>query len=213
MLSHTQSNHTKIKRMTPQAFIEKWWHNKLSERAGAQQHFLDLCELLGVEKPADPDNYCFERGAKKTGAAHGWADVWKRGAFAWEYKGPGTKLTAALKQLMTYALALDNPPLLFAKLVYKINRNGYEAKCRQVVAGGSKCRKRHQSRAMGRWLWHTVYDRSQKIPREVHTKRPREIIEVHSAKGEKYSQQTKKTYARYIVWHKMSGCKECALHQ
>jgi len=98
--------------MSPQAFIEKWANNRLSERAGAQQHFLDLCELLGVEKPADPDNYCFERGAKRTGADRGWADVWKRGAFAWEYKGPGAKLDAALKQLMTYALALDNPPLL-----------------------------------------------------------------------------------------------------
>ena len=98
--------------MTPQAFIEKWANNKLTERAGAQQHFLDLCELLGADKPADPDNYCFERGAKKTGSDRGWADVWKRHCFAWEYKAPGAKLDAALKQLMTYALALDNPPLL-----------------------------------------------------------------------------------------------------
>ncbi len=98
--------------MTPQAFIDKWKDNKLSERAGAQSHFLDLCELLAVDRPADPANYCFERGAKRTGADRGWADVWKRHAFAWEYKAPGAKLDAALKQLMTYALALDNPPLL-----------------------------------------------------------------------------------------------------
>ncbi len=98
--------------MTPGDFIAKWRGNTLSERAGAQGHFLDLCELLGVEKPADPDNYCFERGATRTGAGHGWADVWKRNCFAWEYKAPGRDLAAALKQLMTYALALDNPPLL-----------------------------------------------------------------------------------------------------
>ena len=98
--------------MTPEVFIKKWKDNKLSERAGAQQHFLDLCELLGVDKPADPDNYCFERGARRTGADRGWADVWKRHCFAWEYKAPGANLDAALKQLMTYALALDNPPLL-----------------------------------------------------------------------------------------------------
>ena len=84
----------------------------LSERAGAQAHFHDLCDLLGVDTPADPDNYCFERGAHRTGAGHGWADVWKRGHFAWEYKAPGADLGKALKQLMTYALALDNPPLL-----------------------------------------------------------------------------------------------------
>jgi type II restriction/modification system DNA methylase subunit YeeA len=98
--------------MTPQAFIAKWRDNPLSEKAGAQSYFLDLCDLLGVTKPNDPDNYCFERGATRTGAGHGWADVWKRGAFAWESKAPGKDLGAALKQLMTYALALDNPPLL-----------------------------------------------------------------------------------------------------
>jgi hypothetical protein len=38
--------------------------------------------------------------------------VWKKNCFAWEYKAPGRDLGAALKQLMTYALALDNPPLL-----------------------------------------------------------------------------------------------------
>ncbi|MBK6743913.1 MAG: class I SAM-dependent DNA methyltransferase [Hydrogenophilales bacterium] len=98
--------------MTPQAFIAKWHDNPLSERAGAQTYFNDLCDLLGVDKPNDPDSYCFERGAARTGAGHGWADVWKRGCFAWENKAPGKDLATALKQLMTYALALDNPPLL-----------------------------------------------------------------------------------------------------
>ncbi len=98
--------------MTPAQFIAKWRNNALSERAGAQAYFLDLCDLLGVEKPNDPENYCFERGATRTGARHGWADVWKRNCFAWENKAPGKDLGVALKQLMTYALALDNPPLL-----------------------------------------------------------------------------------------------------
>jgi type II restriction/modification system DNA methylase subunit YeeA len=98
--------------MTPDQFIAKWRDNKLSERAGAQPHFIDLCNLLGVDTPSDPDNYCFERGAKRTGAGRGWADVWMRHNFAWEYKAPNANLETALKQLMTYALALDNPPLL-----------------------------------------------------------------------------------------------------
>ena len=98
--------------MTTAEFIAKWHRNALSERAGAQTYFNDLCDLLGVDKPNDPDAYCFERGAARTGAGHGWADVWKRGCFAWENKAPGKSLEVALKQLMTYALALDNPPLL-----------------------------------------------------------------------------------------------------
>ena len=98
--------------MTPAQFIAKWKDNPLSERAGSQAFFLDLCSMLGVDPPNDPNSYCFERGATRTGAGHGWADVWKRGHFGWENKGPGGDLSGALRQLMTYALALDNPPLL-----------------------------------------------------------------------------------------------------
>lgn len=98
--------------MTPAEFVSKWRNNTLSERAGAQAHFLDLCAMLGVPPPNDPENYCFERGATRTGSGHGWADVWKRGCFGWENKAPGRDLADALRQLMTYALALDNPPLL-----------------------------------------------------------------------------------------------------
>ncbi|MDR3324161.1 MAG: N-6 DNA methylase [Zoogloeaceae bacterium] len=98
--------------MTPAEFIARWKNNPLSERAGAQTHFNDLCDLLGVDKPVDPANYCFERGAKKASGGEGWADVWKRGHFAWENKKPGRDLKAALKQLTDYALNLDNPPLL-----------------------------------------------------------------------------------------------------
>ena len=58
------------------------------------------------------DRFAFEKGAKKTGGGDGWADVWRRGCFAWEYKGKGKDLAAALRQLQQYALALDNPPLL-----------------------------------------------------------------------------------------------------
>ncbi|MGR4868214.1 class I SAM-dependent DNA methyltransferase [Variovorax sp. LARHSF232] len=98
--------------MTPAQFITLWQSNKLTERAGAQAHFDDLCELLGVEKPRNADDYCFERGAKKSGGGDGWADVWKRGHFAWENKKPGRDLDKALKQLTDYALQLESPPLL-----------------------------------------------------------------------------------------------------
>ncbi|MEN5345297.1 DNA methyltransferase [Achromobacter mucicolens] len=98
--------------MTPTQFIARWQKNKLNERAGAQGHFDDLCDLLGVDKPRDADNYCFERGAKKTGGGNGWADVWKRNHFAWENKKPGHDLDKALKQLTDYSLQLESPPLL-----------------------------------------------------------------------------------------------------
>src|SRR5260370_4078705 len=65
--------------MTPQQFIAKWHKAQLSEWSAAQQHFLDLCELLGQPKPAaaDPEGawYAFERGVHKTGGGQGWADV------------------------------------------------------------------------------------------------------------------------------------------
>jgi type II restriction/modification system DNA methylase subunit YeeA len=100
--------------MTPREFIEKWRDNPLKERASYQLHFIDLCALLGVPtpSPSSHETYCFERGAARTGAGQGWADVWKKGSFGFEYKATRRNLGEALKQLMTYALALDNPPLL-----------------------------------------------------------------------------------------------------
>ena len=102
--------------MTPAAFIAKWRASELKERSGAQEHFIDLCRLLGEPTPAEADpsgeRYCFERGARKDTGARGWADVWKRHCFAWEYKGKHADLDAAFDQLRQYALALENPPLL-----------------------------------------------------------------------------------------------------
>ena len=102
--------------MTPPAFIDKWRGSELKERSGSQEHFIDLCRLLGEPTPAEADpagqTYCFERGARKDSGRAGWADVWKQGHFAWEYKGRHANLDVAFDQLRQYALALENPPLL-----------------------------------------------------------------------------------------------------
>ena len=102
--------------MTPGEFIAKWQASELTERSAAQSHFIDLCRLLGEPTPTDADPvgdwYCFERGARKDTGGDGWADVWKRGCFAWEYKGKHKDLDRAFNQLRQYALALENPPLL-----------------------------------------------------------------------------------------------------
>ncbi len=102
--------------MTPAAFIAKWRASTLKERSASQEHFLDLCRLLDEPTPAEADpngaHYCFERGARKDSGGDGWADVWKRHHFAWEYKGKHADLDAAFAQLRQYALALENPPLL-----------------------------------------------------------------------------------------------------
>ncbi len=104
--------------LTPQAFAEKWGKSRLSERSGYQQHFLDLCGMLGQPTPADVDPegnfYTFEKGVKKTGGSggKGFADVWRKGFFAFEYKGKHKDLTAAYSQLLLYREDLQNPPLL-----------------------------------------------------------------------------------------------------
>ena len=102
--------------MNPGEFVAKWRASELKERSAAQEHFIDLCRLLGESTPAEADptgeHYCFERGARKDTGGDGWADVWKRHHFAWEYKGKHADLEAAFNQLRQYALALENPPLL-----------------------------------------------------------------------------------------------------
>jgi type II restriction/modification system DNA methylase subunit YeeA len=99
-----------------QQFIDKWRASTLTERAATQSHFNDLCALLGQPTPTEADPagtwYTFEKGATKTTGGKGWADVWKRGCFGWEYKGKGKDLDAAYQQLLRYAVALENPPLL-----------------------------------------------------------------------------------------------------
>lgn len=51
-------------------------------------------------------------GRIQTTGGQGFADVFKRGHFGWEYKGTKANLDAAFAQLQRYAIALDNPPLL-----------------------------------------------------------------------------------------------------
>ena len=115
--------------MTPYEFISKWRASALTERAGAQAHFNDLCRLLDEPTPTDADpsgeTYCFERGLQKESGGAGWADVWKRHHFAWEYKGKHANLDAAFKQLRQYSLALENPPLLIVcdMLRFRIRTN------------------------------------------------------------------------------------------
>src|ERR1017187_721221 len=89
---------------------------ELTERSAAQQHFLDLCELVGHPKPATADpagvSFTFEKGAARHGGGDGWADVWKKDFFGWEYKGKKKNLDAAYDQLLEYRADLENPPLL-----------------------------------------------------------------------------------------------------
>ncbi len=104
--------------MNAPEFVAKWQKAELKERSAAQEHFLDLCRLLGHPTPAEADPtgeaFCFEKGAAKHGGGDGFADVWKKDFFGWEYKGKHKDLDAAWDQLLRYRDALANPPLLVA---------------------------------------------------------------------------------------------------
>ncbi len=101
-------------------FVAKWEQNAQKESAAAKEHFVDLCQLLGLPTPNDPgsgsDRYCFEKSLTKVGGSAGFADVWKKDAFAWEYKGKGKypDLRSAYQQLLLYREDLGNPPILVA---------------------------------------------------------------------------------------------------
>ncbi len=102
--------------MEVQDFIRKWRGARLKERSAAQEHFNDLCRVFKHPTPAEADPngewYCFEAGVDKAGGGHGYADVWKQGFFAWEYKGPKKDLDEAYLQLLRYHDHLGQPPLL-----------------------------------------------------------------------------------------------------
>src|SRR5215208_1852717 len=102
--------------LTPQDFVSKWKRSTGGEKQTYQQHFLDLCELVGHPTPAafDPTGtrFAFEMGVEKTSGGQGWADVAKLGFFGWEYKGKHADLDKAYSQLLRYRDSLNNPPVL-----------------------------------------------------------------------------------------------------
>jgi type II restriction/modification system DNA methylase subunit YeeA len=133
--------------MTPAEFKRKWNRFSGKESSAYQEHFNDLCRLLGQPTPveADPsgtESFCFQKRVIKDAelfelhetpdvsepAERGFADVWKKGCFAWEYKGKKKNLDEAYKQLLRYRESLLNPPLLvvcdFDRYIVKTNFNG-----------------------------------------------------------------------------------------
>ena len=135
--------------MTAQDFIHKWRNVKLTERSASQQHFLDLCALVDHPTPAAVDKtgeaFTFERGAKKradelVSTQNGWADVWKKGFFAWEYKGPHKDLGKAYQQLQQYREDLENPPLLVVsdmdRIVIHTNFTATPVEVREIPLAG-----------------------------------------------------------------------------
>src|ERR1700676_4788060 len=135
--------------MTWAEFKKKWSRYSGKETSAYQEHFNDLCHLLGQSTPAaaDPtgsESFCFQKRvikdaelfafidegqvAEEPEMKRGFADVWKRGCFAWEYKGKKKNLDEAYRQLLRYRESLLNPPLLlvfdFHRYVIRTNFNG-----------------------------------------------------------------------------------------
>ncbi len=91
--------------MTPAEFAAKWagsTAHRARRRAGALHRPLpDARRSRRRTRPTRPATwYAFEKGAEKLGGGDGFADVWKRGHFAWEYKGKRKDLAAAYRQLL-----------------------------------------------------------------------------------------------------------------
>jgi hypothetical protein len=102
--------------LTVADFVHRWRIFSQTENAGAPSHFNDLCEILGEKRPAESDsageNYAFQKHVSKTRGGKGFAGVWKRDHFGWEYKGKHKNLQKAYEQLLDYREDLNNPPLL-----------------------------------------------------------------------------------------------------
>ncbi|MBI5948295.1 MAG: class I SAM-dependent DNA methyltransferase [Chloroflexi bacterium] len=97
-------------------FVAKWRASQQKESAAYVSHFEDLCRLVGHETPIETDPsggfFCYQKGVTKESGRQGFADVWLRRHFGWEYKSKGGDLEAAYRQLLQYRDNLENPPLL-----------------------------------------------------------------------------------------------------
>jgi type II restriction/modification system DNA methylase subunit YeeA len=113
-------------------FVAKWRASQHKESAAYVSHFEDLCRLVGHQTPieADPSGgfFCYQKGVTKESGKQGFADVWYRNRFGWEYKSKGGDLGKAFDQLLQYRDNLENPPLLivsdFDTIVVRTNFNG-----------------------------------------------------------------------------------------
>ena len=120
--------------ITPQEFVSKWKRVNAREKQIYQEHFIDLCHLIGHPTPLeyDPDGrtFAFEMGTTKTAGGQGWADVAKLGYFGWEYKGKNDDMEKAYAQLLQYRDSLQNPPLLIVsdinKIIIRTNYTNYK---------------------------------------------------------------------------------------
>lgn len=61
--------------LTPQDFVSKWKRVTARERQVYQEHFLDLCHLVGHQTPNEYDRsstrFAFEMGVAKTSGGQG----------------------------------------------------------------------------------------------------------------------------------------------
>lgn len=110
--------------LTIPEFQAKWRNTALTERSAAQSHFNDLCSLVGAPTPSSVDQdgstYSFERRVRKLDGKIGFADVWRKEHFVWEYKAPGANLSKAFDQILYYRDDLENPPLLIVSDIKSI---------------------------------------------------------------------------------------------
>ncbi|MBX3001190.1 MAG: class I SAM-dependent DNA methyltransferase [Caldilineaceae bacterium] len=73
-------------------FITRWQWSSAAERANFQQFAVELCDLLGVERPQPSvaedrhNSYVFEKSVPLPGGTRGRIDLYKRGCFVMEAK-------------------------------------------------------------------------------------------------------------------------------
>jgi hypothetical protein len=102
--------------LTAYEFAEKWRASSLNESQGSVPHFEELCRLVGHKTPSEMDSgakfFTYQKSLLQESGKLGFADVWLKGHFGWEYKSKGRDLAAAYQQLLRYRDNLSNPPLL-----------------------------------------------------------------------------------------------------
>jgi len=106
--------------MTAAEFKKKWARYQGKETSAYQEHFCDLCRLLGQPTPAEADPsgtefYCFQKRVIKDAelfnlespdcgdpTERGFVDVWKKDCFGWEYKGRKKNLDEAYNERLAW---------------------------------------------------------------------------------------------------------------
>ena len=178
-----------------------------------QKRVVKGAEFLNLEHPdcGDPTE-------------HGFADVWKKDCFGWEYKGKKKNLDEAYRQLQRYREALYNPLLLivcdFDRYIIRTNFNGTVQEIHEFIhdhidrpENWRKLRAAFEDpeflkpQRTTAEVTKKLAEEFAKVARSLHKRESAELADAHTRAEVNVAQRKSLRIARLLWWCRIAACQ------